>query len=77
MGQDNLPVLAREYNQYGVGGAQVQMTLIAKALVECGHKVSMVVGDYGQEDGVSLAGRKNLQDLQAQRRAALNPFCLS
>lgn len=58
LGQDNLPVLAREYNQYGAGGAQVQMTLIAKALVECGHKVSMVVGDYGQEDGVVWQGVK-------------------
>ena len=58
LGQNNLPVLAREYNKHGVGGAQVQMTLLAKALVERGHEVSMVVGDYGQEDGAAWQGIK-------------------
>lgn len=58
LGQDNLPVLAREYNHYGVGGAQLQMTLIAKALVKSGYSVSMVVGDYGQEDGAVWQGIK-------------------
>ncbi|MCG8015851.1 MAG: glycosyltransferase family 4 protein [Candidatus Thiodiazotropha sp. 'RUGA'] len=56
LGQDNLPVLAREFNHFEVGGAQVQMTLLAKALVERGHQVSMVVGDYGQEDGAVWQG---------------------
>jgi glycosyltransferase involved in cell wall biosynthesis len=50
LGYDNLPVLAREYNHHGIGGEQVQQTLLAKALVRRGHGVSMVVFDYGQED---------------------------
>lgn len=51
LGFDNLPVLAREYNRHGIGGEQVQQTLLAKALVRRGFKASMVVFDYGQEDG--------------------------
>jgi glycosyltransferase involved in cell wall biosynthesis len=51
VGLENLPVLAEEYNQYGVGGEQVQQTLLAKAFRYCGHDVSMVVYDYGQLDG--------------------------
>ncbi len=51
LGFDNLPVLAREYNRHGIGGEQVQQTLLAKALARRGHQVSMVVFDYGQADG--------------------------
>jgi glycosyltransferase involved in cell wall biosynthesis len=51
LGLDNLPVLAKEYNHLGTGGEQVQQTLLAKALANRGHEVSMVVFDYGQEDG--------------------------
>lgn len=58
LGQDNLPVLAREYNHHGVGGAQLQMTLIARALVSHGFDVSMVVADHGQEDGAVWHGVK-------------------
>jgi len=50
IGLDNLPVLAPEFNAYGVGGEQVQHTLLAKALARRGHDVSMVVYDYGQPD---------------------------
>jgi glycosyltransferase involved in cell wall biosynthesis len=50
LGFDNLPVLAREYNRHGIGGEQVQQTLLAKALVRRGFEVSMVVFDYGQDD---------------------------
>lgn len=50
LGYDNLPVLAREYNHLGVGGEQVQQTLLAKAFKRLGHDVSMVVYDYGQPD---------------------------
>jgi glycosyltransferase involved in cell wall biosynthesis len=53
LGLDNLPVLAKEYNHLGTGGEQVQQTLLAKALARRGHEVSMVVLDYGQEDGAS------------------------
>ncbi len=51
LGLDNLPVLAPEYNRHGIGGEQVQHTLLARALVRRGHQVSMVVFDYGQADG--------------------------
>jgi glycosyltransferase involved in cell wall biosynthesis len=56
VGLENLPVLAPEFEQHGIGGAQVQQTLLAKALVRRGFPVSMVVGDYGQEDGASWSG---------------------
>src|SRR5439155_3386806 len=51
VGLGNLPVLAPEYNHHGIGGEQVQQTLLAKALAARGYQVSMVVGDYGQFDG--------------------------
>lgn len=51
VGLENLPVLAREYNQHGIGGEQVQQTLLAKALRDRGFNVSMVISDYGQLDG--------------------------
>lgn len=50
LGYENLPVLAKEYNHHGIGGEQVQQTLLAKALRRRGHDVSMVVYDYGQPD---------------------------
>jgi glycosyltransferase involved in cell wall biosynthesis len=56
VGLENLPVLAPEFEQHGIGGAQVQQTLLAKALVRRGFPVSMVVGDYGQQDGASWSG---------------------
>lgn len=50
LGYGSLPVLAKEYNRHGIGGEQVQQTLLAKALRQRGHEVSMVVYDYGQPD---------------------------
>ena len=52
----NLPVLAPEYGSYGNGGREVQHTLLARSLVSRGYHVSMVVGDYGQNDGASWDG---------------------
>jgi glycosyltransferase involved in cell wall biosynthesis len=52
----SLPVLAPEYNKHGIGGEQVQHTLLAKALIRRGHEVSMVVADYGQPDGAVWDG---------------------
>jgi glycosyltransferase involved in cell wall biosynthesis len=49
-GLENLPVLAPEFNRHGVGGEQVQHTLLAKALARRDHSISMVVYDYGQAD---------------------------
>lgn len=56
IGLFNLPVLAREYNQHGIGGEEVQHTLLARALSVRGVEASMVVLDYGQRDGESWNG---------------------
>lgn len=56
VGLGNLPVLAPEFETLGIGGAQLQQTLLAKALVRRGMAVSMVVGDYGQPDGAIWSG---------------------
>ncbi|MDP9082658.1 MAG: glycosyltransferase family 4 protein [Pseudomonadota bacterium] len=58
VGLENLPVLAREFNRHGIGGEQVQQTLLAKALQRRGYQVSMVVGDYGQPDEFTRDGVK-------------------
>ena len=58
VGLGNLSVLAPEYGQHGVGGAELQQTLLAKALVAQGYDVSMVVADHGQPDGATWEGIK-------------------
>lgn len=52
----NLPVLAPEFESHGIGGEQVQHTLLGRALVRDGYRVSMVVGDYLQPDGAQWSG---------------------
>ena len=56
VGLANLPVLASEYGHHGVGGAEVQQTLLARSLVRRGFDVSMIVMDYGQPDGATWDG---------------------
>jgi glycosyltransferase involved in cell wall biosynthesis len=56
VGLENLPVLSRQYNHHGIGGEQVQQTLLARAFVRRGMAVSMVVADYGQADGEVIDG---------------------
>lgn len=56
VGLENLPVLAREYNHHGIGGEQVQQTLLANVLVKRGYEVTMVTADYGQPDGETWQG---------------------
>jgi glycosyltransferase involved in cell wall biosynthesis len=56
VGLMNLPVLVREYAHHGIGGMQVQQTLLARHLVKRGFDVSMVVADLGQPDGASWDG---------------------
>ncbi|MBW4051991.1 MAG: glycosyltransferase family 4 protein [Proteobacteria bacterium] len=51
VGLGNLPVLAREYADRRAGGAELQQTLLARALARRRWRVSMVVADYGQPDG--------------------------
>lgn len=58
LGLENLPVLAREYNKHGIGGEQVQQTLLARAMIRRGHQVAMVTADYGQPDGETWHGIK-------------------
>jgi glycosyltransferase involved in cell wall biosynthesis len=51
VGYYNLPILARGFGQHRTGGEEVQQSLLARALAQRGHRVSMVVADYGQPDG--------------------------
>jgi len=41
-----------------VGGAELQQTLLAKALVVKGYKVSMICMDHGQNDNIEIDGVK-------------------
>jgi glycosyltransferase involved in cell wall biosynthesis len=66
VGLQNLPVLAPEFEQHGMGGAQLQQTLLAKALVKRGITVSMVVGDYGQPDGAVWSGIRTYRAYSAR-----------
>ena len=56
VGLENLPVLAPAYNRHGIGGEQVQQTLLARALASRGWDVCMVTGDYGQPDATQIEG---------------------
>ena len=66
VGLANLPVLAREYGHHRVGGAELQQTLLAKALVTQGYDVSMVVADYGQPDGATWDGIRTYRAYRPQ-----------
>src|ERR1700704_6319830 len=61
VGIANLPALAPEYAHLGIGGAELQQSLVAKALVKRGLQVSMVVGDYGQADKACWSGVKTFK----------------
>jgi glycosyltransferase involved in cell wall biosynthesis len=56
VGLQNLGLLAGEYGQLGTGGAELQQTLLARALARRGFPVSMVVADHGQSDGATWNG---------------------
>jgi glycosyltransferase involved in cell wall biosynthesis len=71
VGLENLPVLAPEYSQHPMGGAQLQQTLLARGLARRGWRVSMVVGDYGQPDGAAWA---DITTYRAYRPRAGLPF---
>jgi glycosyltransferase involved in cell wall biosynthesis len=58
VGLANLPVLTPEFAHHRAGGAELQQTLLAKALARNGLRVSMVVADYGQPDGAVYEGVK-------------------
>lgn len=56
VGLQNLPMLAPEYGRLYAGGAELQQTLLARALARRGYPVSMVVADLGQRDGAAWDG---------------------
>jgi len=58
VGLGNLSVLARPYSHLRAGGAELQQTLLARALARRGWCVSMVVADCGQADGAVWDGIK-------------------
>lgn len=49
-----------------MGGAELQQTLLAKALAAQGYDVSMVVADYGQPDGAAWDGIKTYKAYRPQ-----------
>ena len=56
VGFETLPVLSRAYNQHGIGGEQVQHSLLARAFAREGADVSVVCLDYGQPDRLEVGG---------------------
>lgn len=50
VGFDNYPVLNPAVGDAYIGGESVQQTLLARAFVETGWSVHMIVKDYGQPD---------------------------
>jgi len=50
VGLNNLPILSRSYPHLPAGGAELQQTLLSRALARRGWQVSMVVADCGQPD---------------------------
>ena len=61
VGINNLSALAPEFRDRVIGGAELQQTLLAKALAREGFKVSMVVADLGQPDGEAWYGVKTFK----------------
>ncbi|HBA67253.1 MAG TPA: hypothetical protein DCZ48_13950 [Methylococcaceae bacterium] len=58
IGLEALSVLMNGFENYRTGGEQVQVSLLAKALVKRGFKVSVIVLDYGQASEVCFDGIK-------------------
>lgn len=74
VGLGNLPVLAREYADRRAGGAELQQTLLARALARRGWRVSMVVADYGQSDGQAWDGVKTYKAYRPDEGIAVVRF---
>lgn len=74
VGLENLPVLAREYSDRGAGGAELQQTLLARALARRGWPVSMIVADHGQADGAVWDGVKTYKAYRPEEGIPLLRF---
>jgi len=56
LGLSNLRILAPEHARGGVGGAERQQVMLARALRQRGFDISMIVHDEGQPDGRAWDG---------------------
>jgi hypothetical protein len=56
VGLANLRILAPERARGGVGGAERQQVMLARALQQRGFDISMIVHDEGQQDGSAWDG---------------------
>lgn len=50
------PLIAGNYSEGVLGGAELQQVIVAKELVARGYRVSMVCSDFGQPDPVEIEG---------------------
>lgn len=50
------PILSGSTTDTTVGGSEVKMVTMASAMAKRGHRISMLVLDYGQADEVSIGG---------------------
>src|SRR6266581_6421730 len=50
------PVFSRDPDNELIGGAEVQQSILARALVRAGYRVSMICLDFGQPQRVLLDG---------------------
>src|SRR5690348_14621040 len=50
------PVFSHDPNNGFIGGAEVQQSILARALVRAGYRVSMICLDFGQPQEVLLDG---------------------
>lgn len=51
VGLDNYPIINPDRSELYIGGESVQQTLLARAFRDAGFTVSMIVKDFGQEQG--------------------------
>lgn len=58
---DTYPVLAGRDDLAGVGGAQVQQSILGRALAAAGIRVTFICMDYGQADKVEIDGIRVLK----------------